>query len=145
MGGPGGRGSCLRAYGTWVALACLASGAAGQTHAEASPRAAAVAVSKVRIADDRTSGYVRRALVKARVRLAEPSCRQLFSSGPDANDGSFQLWIDDTSVSMLTGLDNSRSAVDMARLGALSVKSGAAGTLYWDEFESRRLTAIGPL
>jgi hypothetical protein len=30
------------------------------------------------------------------------------------------------------------------RLGALSVKPGATGTLFWDEFESRRLTYIGP-
>jgi hypothetical protein len=29
-------------------------------------------------------------------------------------------------------------------MGALSVKSGAFGTLYWDEFESRRLSDIGP-
>jgi hypothetical protein len=28
--------------------------------------------------------------------------------------------------------------------GALSVKTGAAGTLYWDEFVSRRQTYIGP-
>jgi hypothetical protein len=31
-----------------------------------------------------------------------------------------------------------------SRLGALSVKLGAIGTLYWDEFESRRLSDIGP-
>jgi hypothetical protein len=31
------------------------------------------------------------------------------------------------------------------RLGALSVKSGAAGTMYWDEFESRREPYIGLL
>jgi hypothetical protein len=66
------------------------------------------------------------------------------SSGPDAEDGAFQLWIDGTSVAALTGLDNSLSAVDLVRLGALSVKSGASGTLFWDEFESRRQTHIGP-
>jgi hypothetical protein len=66
------------------------------------------------------------------------------SSGPDAEDGSFQLWIDGTSVAMLTDLDNSLSAVDLVRLGALSVKSGASGTLFWDEFESRRQSYIGP-
>jgi hypothetical protein len=47
-------------------------------------------------------------------------------------------------VATLTGLDNSVSAVDLVRLGALSVKAGAAGTLFWDEFESRRQTYIGP-
>jgi hypothetical protein len=66
------------------------------------------------------------------------------SSGPDAVDGSLQLWIDGTSVATLTGLDNSRSAVDFIRMGALSVKAGSSGTMYWDELESRRTTYIGP-
>jgi hypothetical protein len=62
------------------------------------------------------------------------------------NDGSFTLWIDGderSPVSLLTGLDNSLSAVDFARLGALSVKTGAGGFLHWDEFESRRESYIG--
>jgi hypothetical protein len=29
-------------------------------------------------------------------------------------------------------------------MGALSLKTGANGTLYWDEFESRRESYIGP-
>jgi len=66
------------------------------------------------------------------------------SSGPDASDGSFELWVDDVSPGRLTGLDNSASSVDFVRLGALSVKSGATGTMYWDEFVSRRTTYIGP-
>jgi hypothetical protein len=66
------------------------------------------------------------------------------ASGPDANDGSFELWIDGTSVDATTTLDNSVSAVDFVRLGALSVKAGANGTLFWDEFVSRRSTYIGP-
>ncbi len=61
-----------------------------------------------------------------------------------ANDGTFQLSIDGTPVSTLTGLDNNRSAVDFVRLGALSIKATANGTLYWDEFESRRINSIGP-
>ena len=44
----------------------------------------------------------------------------------------------------LAGLDNSIGGVDFVRLGALSVKAGASGTLYWDEFESRRVSYIGP-
>jgi hypothetical protein len=67
------------------------------------------------------------------------------STGPDARDGSFQMWIDGVSVALLAGLDNSRSAVDFARLGALSVKGGAAGTLRYDEFVSRRSMGIGGL
>jgi hypothetical protein len=66
------------------------------------------------------------------------------SSGPDAEDGSLELWIDGVSVATLTGLDNSISAVDFVRMGALSVKTGANGSMYWDEFESRRVTYIGP-
>jgi hypothetical protein len=66
------------------------------------------------------------------------------SSGPDAEDGQLELFIDGTSVSVLTGLDNSISAVDFVRMGALSVKAGASGTMYWDEFISRRDNLIGP-
>ena len=66
------------------------------------------------------------------------------SSGPSANDGRFELFLDGVSVSVLTGLDNSASSVDFVRLGALSVKAGASGTLFWDVFESRRATDIGP-
>jgi hypothetical protein len=61
-----------------------------------------------------------------------------------ASDGSFQLWIDGASRSVLGGLDNSLAAVDFARMGALSVKSGANGAMYWDQFESHRATYIGP-
>ena len=66
------------------------------------------------------------------------------ASGPDANDGTFEMWIDGDSKIMLTGLDNSLGEVAFIRLGALCVKSGANGGLYWDEFESRRASYIGP-
>jgi hypothetical protein len=66
------------------------------------------------------------------------------STGPSANDGRFELFVDGVSVAVLSNLDNSVSAVDFVRLGALSVKPGATGTLYWDEFESRRGSYIGP-
>ncbi len=57
--------------------------------------------------------------------------------------GRFELFIDGTSVAVLTGLSNGASAVDFARLGALSLKSGASGTILWDEFVSRRKSYIG--
>ncbi len=66
------------------------------------------------------------------------------SSSAIANDGTFELWIDGVSQSQLTGLANSRSSVDFMRMGALNVKPTANGTLYWDEFESRRASYIGP-
>ena len=67
------------------------------------------------------------------------------ASAPGASDGSFELWVDGGSVATLGGLDNDLAEVDFVRLGAMSVKSGAAGTLSWDEFESRRETYIGPI
>ena len=66
-----------------------------------------------------------------------------WSEGSDANNGSFTLWIDEVPVSMLTGLDTSASLVDFVRLGAMTVKPGANGTLYFDDFESRRERYIG--
>ena len=61
-----------------------------------------------------------------------------------ANDGIFELWIDGIAQASMTTLDNDVSAVDFVRMGALSVKSGASGTLFFDEFESRRETMVGP-
>jgi hypothetical protein len=61
-----------------------------------------------------------------------------------SNDGSLEMWIDGVSVSTLTSLSNSLRSVDFVRLGPQSLKGGAAGTLYFDEFESRRLQMIGP-
>jgi len=66
------------------------------------------------------------------------------SSGPDANDGSFVLSLDGAVVSTLSGRDNSISSVDFVRLGALSLKVGADGTLKWDHFESNRMSATAP-
>ena len=59
-------------------------------------------------------------------------------------DGTFQMWIDGVSVATLNGLDTDARRIDFTRLGAMSVKSGANGTLYLDRFESRRRTFIGP-
>jgi len=65
------------------------------------------------------------------------------ATGPGASDGSLQLWIDGGSVATLSGIDNDTVPIDQTRMGALSVKTGAAGTLYYDQFESRRLNFIG--
>jgi hypothetical protein len=46
-------------------------------------------------------------------------------------------------VAVLTGIDNGDSPIDYARLGAMSVKTAAGGTLYFDQFESRRARRIG--
>jgi ELWxxDGT repeat protein len=68
-----------------------------------------------------------------------------WSQGPDANNGAFTLWIDEVPVSILSGLDNSDGLVDFVRLGAMTVKPGASGTLHFDDFESRRERYIGYL
>ena len=66
------------------------------------------------------------------------------ATGENALDGRFDMWIDGVLVRSLSGIDNFASNVDFARLGALTVKSGASGVLNWDEFESRRQSYIGP-
>jgi len=66
------------------------------------------------------------------------------ATGPGASDGTLELWIDNSSMSTLTGIDNDLTPVEFARMGALAIKTGAAGTLFYDEFESRRQTFIGP-
>jgi hypothetical protein len=66
------------------------------------------------------------------------------ATGPDTLDGSFELYVDGVLERQRTALDNSLAAVDFVRMGALSAKSGAQGTIYWDSFESRRLGYIAP-
>jgi cysteine-rich repeat protein len=65
------------------------------------------------------------------------------ASGPSA-DGEFRLWIDDTLMQTLTGIDNDAGGIDAVRMGALSVKPGAQGTIYWDELRSAREPALAP-
>jgi hypothetical protein len=66
------------------------------------------------------------------------------SSGVDAADGTLELWMDGSLAGSVAGIDNDDGALDFVRMGVLSVKSGASGTMYWDEFASRRATPIGP-
>ena len=66
------------------------------------------------------------------------------SSAPGASDGSFTFRVDNAVMSNLTLLDNDASPVDFVRMGALSIKTGASGTLFYDQFESRRQVFIGP-
>jgi hypothetical protein len=65
------------------------------------------------------------------------------SSAPGANDGVFAMRIDDTPAQLML-LDNDDGAVERVRMGALTVKTGAAGTLFYDQFVSRRQHQIGP-
>lgn len=62
-----------------------------------------------------------------------------------ANNGGLTLWVDDIQQQDLTGVDNDTWRVDRARLGALAgMDPGTSGTYYFDAFESRRQTYIGP-
>ena len=62
-----------------------------------------------------------------------------------ATNGGVTLWIDGTQRAALTGIANSNYRIDRVRLGAVNgIDSGTRGTTYFDAFESRRQTFIGP-
>jgi hypothetical protein len=65
-------------------------------------------------------------------------------AGAGAASGWLQMSIEGPAGTFMFHQEDNPHRVDFVRMGALSVKSGASGTLYFDEFESRRLTAIGP-
>jgi hypothetical protein len=62
-----------------------------------------------------------------------------------ANNGSLTLWIDGTQQANLTGVDNDTHKIERIRLGAVTeIDTGTRGIYYFDAFESRRQTYIGP-
>jgi RHS repeat-associated protein len=68
------------------------------------------------------------------------------SSAAGANNGYITLWIDGAQQGSVTGIDNDTRRVDEARLGPLSgIDTSTRGTEYFDAFESRRDTYIGPV
>ncbi|HEX5839465.1 MAG TPA: hypothetical protein VFY26_16635, partial [Anaerolineales bacterium] len=67
------------------------------------------------------------------------------AAGAGANDGSLTLWVDGVERHKLVGIDNDTRRIDRVLLGALaSVDAGTRGTYYFDAFESRRRSYIGP-
>jgi uncharacterized protein YjiK len=67
------------------------------------------------------------------------------STAVGANNGGVTLWIDGIQKANLTGVDNDTRRIDRIRLGGASgIDSGTRGTEYFDAFESRRQTYIGP-
>jgi hypothetical protein len=67
------------------------------------------------------------------------------ASGAGSNDGGLTLWIDGLERQNLTGIDNDTLRIDRVLLGALSsIDAGTRGTYYFDAFESRKQTYIGP-
>lgn len=62
-----------------------------------------------------------------------------------ANNGFLTLWIDGVQKASLTGIDNDTRRVDRVYLGPPSgVDAGTQGAYFFDAFESRRQTFIGP-
>jgi len=67
------------------------------------------------------------------------------STASGANNGSLTLWIDNLQRAALTGVDNDTRRIDRIQLGAVSgLDSNTRGIYYFDAFESRRQTYIGP-
>jgi hypothetical protein len=67
------------------------------------------------------------------------------ATGSGTNNGGLTLWIDGIQQANLTGIDNDTWRVDRARLGALAgMDAGTNGTYFFDAFESRRQSYIGP-
>ena len=67
------------------------------------------------------------------------------STAAGANNGGLTFWIDGVQQADLTGVDNDTRRIDQVRLGAVSgVDEGTRGTYFFDAFESRRSTYIGP-
>jgi hypothetical protein len=62
-----------------------------------------------------------------------------------ANNGGVTLWIDGVQKANLTTVDNDTRRMDSVRLGAVvGIDAGTRGIYYFDAFESRRQTFIGP-
>jgi hypothetical protein len=62
-----------------------------------------------------------------------------------ANDGHATLSIDNNPAGSVTKIDNDTRRIEQVLLGAVSgIDAGTRGTVYFDAFESRRQTPIGP-
>ncbi|HEX6268592.1 MAG TPA: hypothetical protein VFZ43_00015 [Anaerolineales bacterium] len=62
-----------------------------------------------------------------------------------ANNGGLTFWIDGVQQANLTGVDNDTWRIDRVRLGAVAgLDAGTTGSYYFDAFESRRQSYIGP-
>jgi uncharacterized protein YjiK len=67
------------------------------------------------------------------------------ATGVGANNGGLRFWIDGVERANLPGIDNDMRRIDRVRLGAQAgVDRITRGTYYFDAFESRRRTYIGP-
>ncbi len=62
------------------------------------------------------------------------------------DNGYMSLWVDGNASGSVSPVDNGTLLLDSVRLGVLSISgTGTVGTLYFDDFESRRRSNIGLL
>jgi chitodextrinase len=62
-----------------------------------------------------------------------------------ANDGSLDVWVDGVQIPSVVGIDNDTRRIDTIQIGAVAeIDAGTRGTYYFDAFESRRASYIGP-
>jgi hypothetical protein len=67
------------------------------------------------------------------------------SSAAGASDGYLTFWIDGVQQANLTGIDNDTRRIEAIHLGIVTgMDAGTSGIEYFDAFESRRPTYIGP-
>jgi hypothetical protein len=67
------------------------------------------------------------------------------AASPGANNGGVTLWIDGAQTASIISMDSDTRVIDFARLGAITgVDTGTRGITFFDAFESRRQTYIGP-
>ncbi|MGB8983060.1 MAG: hypothetical protein WCC12_14385, partial [Anaerolineales bacterium] len=65
--------------------------------------------------------------------------------GAFANSGSLTLWLNGVQTQTLTTIDNETRTITEVRLGVQGIEADTRGTLYFDDFESRRFSYIGTL
>jgi hypothetical protein len=62
-----------------------------------------------------------------------------------ASDGGLTFWIDGVQVANLSSIANGTRRIDSVQIGAVAeIDAGTRGTYYFDAFESRRVSYIGP-
>jgi parallel beta-helix repeat protein len=67
------------------------------------------------------------------------------STAAGIDNGGLTLWIDGVQTASVAGVDNDTRRIDRVRLGAVAgMDDGTRGTYYFDAFESRRETYMGP-
>ena len=80
-----------------------------------------------------------------RTGMAPARARLGGGGGPGANDGFLHTRLDDAPTAGLDPLDNDQSTIGVARWGAVEVAAAPSGTMWLDDFASRRTGPIGPI